>query len=54
MYKAHQGGQGIRTLFPAPPVLYDRDGHTANFWGLNGSATLHDKQLVLTIVNPQA
>ena len=52
MYKAHQGGQGIRTLFSAPPVLYDRDGHTANFWGLSGSATLHDKQLVLTIVNP--
>ncbi|MGA7916419.1 MAG: alpha-L-arabinofuranosidase C-terminal domain-containing protein [Candidatus Acidiferrales bacterium] len=52
MYKAHQGGQAIRTMFTAPPVLYDRDGHTANFWGLNGSATLHDKQLVLTLVNP--
>ena len=52
MYAAHQGGQSVRTIFSAPPVLYDRDGHTASFWGLNGSASLHDKQLVLTIVNP--
>jgi alpha-N-arabinofuranosidase len=52
MYAAHQGGQGVRAIFSAPPILYDRDGHTASFWGLNGSASLHDKQLVLTIVNP--
>ncbi|MGB6266470.1 MAG: alpha-L-arabinofuranosidase C-terminal domain-containing protein [Candidatus Acidiferrales bacterium] len=52
MYAAHQGGQGVRTVFTAPSVLYDRDGHTASFWGLNGSASLHDKTLVLTLVNP--
>jgi alpha-N-arabinofuranosidase len=52
MYAAHQGGQGLRTIFSAPSVLYERDGHTASFWGLNGSASLHEKELILTLVNP--
>jgi alpha-L-arabinofuranosidase len=52
MYAAHQGGQALRTIFSAPAVSYDRDGKPASFWGLNGSASLHDKELVLTVVNP--
>jgi alpha-L-arabinofuranosidase len=52
MYAAHQGGQALRTIFSAPTVNYDRDGKTASFWGLRGSASLHDKELVLTVVNP--
>ena len=52
MYAAHQGGQCLRTIFSAPAVNYDRDGKPASFWGLNGSASLHDKELVLTVVNP--
>jgi alpha-N-arabinofuranosidase len=52
MYAAHQGGQALRTIFSAPAVSYDRDGKAASFWGLNGSASLHDKELVLTVVNP--
>jgi alpha-N-arabinofuranosidase len=52
MYAAHQGGQSLRTIFSAPNVNYDRDGKPATFWGLNGSASLHDKELVLTVVNP--
>jgi alpha-L-arabinofuranosidase len=52
MYAAHQGGQALRTIFSAPAVNYDRDGKPASFWGLNGSASLHDKELVLTVVNP--
>ena len=52
MYAAHQGGQAMRTIFSAPAVSYDRDGQPASFWGLNGSASLHDKELVLTVVNP--
>lgn len=52
MYSAHQGGQSLRTIFSAPSVHYDRDGTTASFWGLKGSASLHDKDLVLTVVNP--
>lgn len=52
MYATHQGGQALRTIFSAPQVSYDRDGKTATFWGLKGSASLHDKELVLTVVNP--
>jgi alpha-N-arabinofuranosidase len=52
LYAAPQGGQSLRTLFSVPDVTYDRDGKRATFWGLKGSASLHDKQLVLTVVNP--
>ena len=52
MYAAHQGGQALRTIFSSPSVGYDRDGKPASFWGLNGSASLHEKELVLTAVNP--
>jgi alpha-L-arabinofuranosidase len=52
MYSAHQGGQSLRTIFAAPSVHYTRDTKAASFWGLKGSASLHDKDLVLTVVNP--
>ena len=52
MYAAHQGGQALRTIFSAPTISYDRDGKPASFWGLKGSASLHDKNLILTVVNP--
>jgi alpha-L-arabinofuranosidase len=52
MYAAHQGGQALRTIFSAPTVNYERDGKPATFWGLKGSASLHETTLVLTVVNP--
>lgn len=52
LYAAHQGGESLRTIFSVPEISYDRDGKKASFWGLKGSASLHDKQLVLTVVNP--
>jgi alpha-L-arabinofuranosidase len=52
LYSAHHGGQSLRTIFSSPEVHYDRDGKPANFHGLSGSASLHDKELVLTVVNP--
>jgi len=52
MYAAHQGGQSLRTEFLAPEISYDRDGKASSFWGLKGAASLHDKSLVLTAVNP--
>lgn len=52
MYAAHQGGQGLRTVFSSPQVKYDREGKPASFWGLRGSASLHERQLILTVVNP--
>ena len=52
LYSAHQGGQSLRTIFSVPTVYYDRDGKRASLFGLKGSASLRDKDLVLTVVNP--
>jgi alpha-N-arabinofuranosidase len=52
MYASHQGGQAVRSIFSAPQIHYDRDGQTASHWGLQGSASLHDKDLTITVVNP--
>ena len=57
MYMAHTGATALRTEFIAPKVSFTRmDAQrkeiTAGLWGLNGSASLKDKQLVLTVVNP--
>jgi alpha-N-arabinofuranosidase len=52
LYASHQGGQALRTIFSAPTIDYDRDGQPASFWGLKGSASLRDKDLTLTVVNP--
>jgi alpha-L-arabinofuranosidase len=52
MYSAHQGGEGLRSVFTAPQVHYERDGQPATFWGLKGAASVRDKEMVLTVVNP--
>jgi alpha-N-arabinofuranosidase len=39
-------------MFSSPSVNYDRDGKPATFWGLRGSASLTEKKLCLTVVNP--
>jgi alpha-N-arabinofuranosidase len=52
MYAGHQGGESLRIVFSAPSVHYDRDGKPATFWGLHGSASLHGKDLLVTVVNP--
>jgi alpha-N-arabinofuranosidase len=52
MYQSHQGATSVRTEFSAPQVSYQRDSGPATFWGLNGSASLKDKILTLTVVNP--
>jgi alpha-N-arabinofuranosidase len=52
LYTAHQGGKAVRAVFNAPAVTYDRDSKPATFGGLQGSASLHHKKLVLTAVNP--
>jgi alpha-N-arabinofuranosidase len=51
MYAAHQGGQSLRTEFSAPGIDFDRDGKPASFWRVRGSASIHEKSLVLTAVN---
>lgn len=49
MHKAHQGGQSLRLVTDAPPVSW---GSGKTLWGLAGSASLHGKNLVVTVVNP--
>lgn len=51
MYAAHQGAQAVRTLFASPSVSYLRDGKPASLWGLQGSASVRDKDLTITAVN---
>ncbi|HVH88247.1 MAG TPA: alpha-L-arabinofuranosidase C-terminal domain-containing protein [Terriglobales bacterium] len=52
MYASHQSSQAVRAEFSSPEVAYDRDGKPAHFWGLKGSASVQNKNLVLTVVNP--
>jgi alpha-N-arabinofuranosidase len=52
LYASHQGGSALRTIFSAPTLHYDRDAKPATFWGLKGSASVRDKNLTITVVNP--
>jgi alpha-N-arabinofuranosidase len=52
MYSAHGGGKSLRTVFNAPDIGASVNGKPARLWGLQGSASLHDKELILTVVNP--
>ena len=49
MYQSHMGGRSLRVVSDAPAISY---GDQKTFWGLAGSASLHGKTLVVTIVNP--
>jgi alpha-N-arabinofuranosidase len=51
-YKPHVGGQAVRSVFSAPRIAYDRVNAKGSFWGLAGSASIKDKTLTLTVVNP--
>jgi len=57
MYMPHAGATAVRTEFIAPKASFTRlDAQrkeiATSLWGLNGSASVKDKQLVLTVVNP--
>jgi alpha-N-arabinofuranosidase len=53
MYAAHHHGQSLRAVFESPAI--EVPGGIGNgLQGLAGSASLHDKRLVLTVVNPHA
>ncbi len=66
MYAAHRGGTGVRAVFNTPsisnplaaPAPIGGNPHAGTISaqtelaGLSGSASLHGKQLVLTVVNP--
>lgn len=65
LYQRHQGAQAVRTEFGAPAISYmppapaaRRGGappaapSAASFWGLNGSASVRDGRITITVVNP--
>jgi alpha-N-arabinofuranosidase len=52
LYAPHVGGQSVRTLFSAPRISYQRVNATGSLWGLAGSASVKDRRLTLTVVNP--
>src|SRR5262249_5523787 len=52
MYAAHQGGQSLRTVVSSPRASYTRNGQPASVRGLDGSASLQGRRLVLTVTNP--
>lgn len=56
MYMPHAGATAIRTEFISPQVSFTRMDASkkeipANFWGLNGSASINGKTVTLTAVN---
>jgi len=51
MYAAHQGAAAVRAVFSAPAIAF---GRAQALWGLAGSASLRDKALTVTVVNPHA
>ena len=52
MYASHQDGESVRTIFSAPRSSYTRNGKPATIRGLSGSASRRDRQLTLTVTNP--
>jgi alpha-L-arabinofuranosidase len=52
MYAAHQGAQALRTMVSAPRLPYTRNGQPATLRGLSASSSLRDKELTLTVTNP--
>ena len=57
MYMPHAGATAVRTEFVSPQVSYTRFDSMKKeipmkFWGLNGSASVNDKTVTITAVNP--
>jgi alpha-L-arabinofuranosidase len=52
MYTAHQGAQSLRTMVSAPRLPYTRNQKPATLRGLSASSSLRDKELTLTVTNP--
>lgn len=52
MFTPHMGAESIRTVFSSPSIIYDRNGKTATFWGLQGSASKKGSEVTLTVTNP--
>ncbi|GAC1358520.1 MAG: alpha-L-arabinofuranosidase C-terminal domain-containing protein [Herpetosiphon sp.] len=53
LYQGHQGGQSVRTIFEAPEVVFGPAGVEKRLFGLAGSASITNRTLTLTVVNPR-
>ena len=53
MYAAHHRGKSVRTVFNIPEITHEQ-GKPESVPALAGSASLHNKRLILTVVNPHA
>jgi alpha-L-arabinofuranosidase len=54
MYAEHQRATAVRAEFSAPSVAFTKEGRSQSLWGLGGSASLRDKAVTITVVNPHA
>ncbi len=54
MYQSHQGGTSVRASFEADDIAFASDGKEQRIFGLNGSASIKDGVLTLSVVNPHA
>jgi alpha-L-arabinofuranosidase len=52
MYGAHAGGRAARVVVSAPGLSYARATGRGSLWGLAGSASLKNRTVTLTVVNP--
>jgi alpha-N-arabinofuranosidase len=52
LYAPHQGAQALRVAIDAPSLGFSAPDGAGNLFGLAGSASLRDRTLTLTIVNP--
>lgn len=52
LYAPHVGGRALRTLVSAPSISYQRVDAGGTLFGLSGSASLKDRTVTLTVVNP--
>ncbi|MBI1764586.1 MAG: alpha-L-arabinofuranosidase [Acidobacteria bacterium] len=52
LYLPHQGADSLRTLVSAPRSVYTRAGKPASVRGLSSSASRKDKQVTVTVTNP--
>ena len=52
MYKSHAGKSAVRTEFEASYISFKQNESQIRIAGLMGSASIHKKSVILTVVNP--
>jgi len=54
MYQTHQGAEAVRVVVDAPKIGFHVGSEKRELFGLAGSASLSEKTLTVTLVNPHA